>query len=97
METGSAAHCAASPLNSCLSPRAVTSALKWSWRWRAWRKKRERNNKAVFFHKVDLSPLHEPATYVSVRKEATVTSVETLQMLMKELHGGFQKEGSALS
>lgn len=60
METGSAARSTASPLNSCLSVRAVTSALWWKWRWRALHEKGERNNKAAFFHKGDLSPFYEP-------------------------------------
>lgn len=83
METGSAAHGAASPLNSCLSLRAVTSALKWRWRWRASQKKGGTNNKAAFFHKGDLSPFYEPATYSSVWKEATVMSVEAFRCWWK--------------
>lgn len=62
METDSVAHGAASPLNSRLCLRAMTSAVKW--RWRAWQKKR--NNKAAFLF---LSTLWACHIFLSMKRD----------------------------
>lgn len=67
METGSAAHSTASPLNPCLPVRAVTSARRCRQRWRASLRRKVRNNAAAFFRTGDLSPFYKLAIHIMKR------------------------------
>lgn len=96
METGSAAHSTASPLNPCLPVRPVTSAQRCRQRWRALLRRKVRNNAAACFLKGDLSPFYKLAIHIMkrgpvlrVRRPVTCCWKSPMEVI--------QREGSALN